>query len=67
MSALQTACMKDYPKIVKYLLKVEGIKANWEDKDGFTAFDNAIAYGNYGIALIFKKKVKKNLKKKKFF
>lgn len=38
-------------------MDIDGIDVNWKDKDGFTAFDNAIAYGNYEIALIFKKAV----------
>lgn len=58
ISALQTATTKDYPKLVKYLLNVDGIDPEWSDKEGFTAFDNAIAYGNYNIALIFKKRVR---------
>ena len=51
------ATKKEYDKVVKFLLKQERLNLFFEDKDGFNAFDYAIAYGNYGTARILKNAV----------
>ena len=55
--ALMVAAEQDYPKVVRYLSKQEGIDLNYVDKFGYNALDNAIAYGCYKSALVLKKRV----------